>query len=416
MARGVSAEDRRGPVTIIENDGTPPDDVDDSFDNWRDSLRDGQIPGKVTAYQIPMDDNGVPQPSAKNQIRLGAWPVDAYDFDQLCDLLIRQYMTPEKILCVRLMGTKAGTAGLQFNKVVTLRAPNNPDPKTVNGQPVPESTATIMRAINENNAALIAQFKAMLPAAPVRDPNDEVERMLRISALINAPNAKLMELLIPALVGRPVPAADNTFSQLSGLVDVFGKLQDLRGGGEGGGGDGDDSVAGIIRSLVPVVRPALEAIPAIAAMRPQIAAPARAQPQLPPNARPQGAPPGSVPTQQPTAAAPAPGNLTDIPSGDEAMFRELKPQIDTLVEMAGQGSDADGAADLLFDQVIMGLPDEYYEKIGDLIGGPNFVTQAAVFNPKVNAHADWFKKFQARIVARYEAEDTAASTAPTPAA
>jgi hypothetical protein len=419
MARGTSAEERREAVTIIEG-GAPPDDVDDSFDQWRDSLADGQVPGKVTAYQIPMDDHGVPQPSAKNQIRLGAWPSDAYDFDGLCALLIREYMTPEKILCVRLMGTKAGEPGLKFNKVVTLRAPNTPQKPAGNGAN-PESAADLMKAIQENNERMLQQFRALLPAAPQRDADGELERMLRISAMINAPNAKLMELLIPALVGRPAaPAGADPFNMLSGLVDVFGKLQDLRGEGGGGGeGSSGNDFVDVLKAIVPIAKPALEALPAIMADRARNAPPVRA---LPPGApRPQPRPPvapGAAPTQpqpQPAAqAAPPPaGAVGDIPSGDQQMFAELKPQIDALVSMAAQGSDPDGAADILFDQVIMELPDEYYEKLADLIGGQDFVTKAAVFNPAVNTHAEWFKRFQARIVARYNEEDQAATARPT---
>lgn len=96
------------------------------------------------------------------------------------------------------------------------------------------------------------------------------------------------------------------------------------------------------------------------------------------------------------------------------MFAQLKPQIDSLVAMAAQGSDPAGAADLLFDQVIMELPDMYYEKLADIFGGENFVKQAAVFNPAVSSHAEWFTKFRARVLERYEQEDSAAVATPTP--
>ena len=92
------------------------------------------------------------------------------------------------------------------------------------------------------------------------------------------------------------------------------------------------------------------------------------------------------------------------------MFAELKPQIDALVQMAAGGSDAVGAADLLFDNVIMASPDIIYEKLGDLIGGPNFITHAAVFNPGVRAHELWFRQFQTQIVKRYDEEEKAAGS------
>ncbi len=95
------------------------------------------------------------------------------------------------------------------------------------------------------------------------------------------------------------------------------------------------------------------------------------------------------------------------------MFAQLKPQIDALVAMAGQGSDPIGAGDILFDQVIMELPDEYYEKLAEIIGGPNFITQAAVFNTGVNNYREWFTAFQTQVMARYEREDSESQNAPT---
>lgn len=411
MARGVSAEERVSATLIPAGAEIPLDDVDDAFDQWRDATAQAQIPGKITVWQIPMDDHGVPQPSAKNQVRLGAWPVDAYDFDGLCSLLIREFMPPEKILCVRMLGTKIGTAGLQFNRVLTLRAPNVTD-KPSNGAAPAESTAGLMKVIQENNERMLSQFRSMLPQTPQRDVADEIQRMLAFSQTMNAPMMQMLGQLLPALVGRPAPAgAENPFGMVTGLIGAFKQLNELRGDGGGGGDDaGDpDSFGGILKSLVPVMKPALEAIPAILASRGPAAVAPRALPN--PAARPAVPPPGSVPTQpQPQPAT----NLNDMSTGDQQMFAQLKPQIDALVAMAEQGSAADGAADILFEQVILELPDEYYGKLAELIGGPNFVTQAAVFNPKVNNHVEWFKTFQARIVTRYDAEDEAANSTVTP--
>ena len=95
------------------------------------------------------------------------------------------------------------------------------------------------------------------------------------------------------------------------------------------------------------------------------------------------------------------------------MFAQLKPQIDSLMEMAKQGSDPAAAADLLFDQVIIELPDVLYGRVADLIGQENFLRNAAVFNPAVGAYEVFFKAFQAQIVKRIEQEDSAAGQEPS---
>jgi hypothetical protein len=411
MARGTTQEDRREAVVISQiGDEIPLDDVDEAFDNWRAATAEAHVPGKVTAWQIPMDDRGVPQPTAKNQIRLGEWPIDAYTFNDLCALLIRDFMTPEKILCVRLLGTKTGTRGLEFNRVVTLRAPNTE--KTANGaQPGAESLSALMKTIQESNERTLALIKSMQPPPkPETDATVEIARILQLSALINKPMQDLMGMLLPALIGRPVPQAVDPMSTFSGLIDVAGKLADLRG--EGGGGGGGPDWLEAIKAIAPIAKPAMEALAstrgALAPQpqpRPAIAAPAVQNPTPPP---------GSVPTPAP-APTTGPGfTMTDIPSGDAQVFAQLKPQIDALVKIAQDGGDPVGSADLLFNEMIMPLPDDFYDKFGDLFSRENLVSQLAAFHPAVLQHRDFFEKFRKQVDARFDQEDNEAASRPTP--
>ena len=95
------------------------------------------------------------------------------------------------------------------------------------------------------------------------------------------------------------------------------------------------------------------------------------------------------------------------------MFAQLKPQIDSLCTMAGQGSDPIGAADLLYDQLICDLPDEIYDKVAEMIESPNFIRNAAVFNPAVNTVKDWFEKLRAQVILRINQADAEAGQEPT---
>jgi len=98
------------------------------------------------------------------------------------------------------------------------------------------------------------------------------------------------------------------------------------------------------------------------------------------------------------------------------MFAQLKPQVDALVEMAKQNSNANDAADILFDSMIVDLPDMFYEKLGDFFDRAEFVSQIAVFNPAVNQYRDWFEKFRAQVQKRFIQEDATAGQEPTDAA
>ena len=71
--------------TVVQGDPIPEDDVEAAFTDWKTDLGDSEIPGIIRAYKIPLDDHGHASHSAKNQVRLGSWPVDQYSFDELCD-------------------------------------------------------------------------------------------------------------------------------------------------------------------------------------------------------------------------------------------------------------------------------------------------------------------------------------------
>ena len=101
MARGTTSDERREAVTLIPAADLPPeDDIEAAFDKWRDDLKSVESPGTIRAWQIPIDERGNVSTISKAQIRLGAWPIDLYNFDELCGIIIRDYMLPnnEKII------------------------------------------------------------------------------------------------------------------------------------------------------------------------------------------------------------------------------------------------------------------------------------------------------------------------------
>jgi hypothetical protein len=421
MARGTTAEERReATVTVIpagENDYNPEDDLGNSFEGWRAATEEAAVPGKISAWQIPMDNHGVPQPTAKNQIRLGAWPIDAYKFDDLCAMLVKDFMTPEKILCVRLIGSRTGERGNQFNRVVILRAPEGPANGASPGNN--ESLSGLMKTIQESNERTLALIQRMQPAPVQSDPNAELGRILQLSALINKPMQDLMTLLLPALIGRPAPAERDPLAGLSGVVDLAAKLSDLKGGGGGEGGEGGPDWLQALKAVVPIAKPALEAI--VASRAAPVAGPMPPQLAPPPAAR--GAPPPGAPrvdSSQPTQPSSAPEarppqgvSMGDIPSGDIEVFAQLKPQIDSLVQIAKDGGDPVGAANLLFEEMILPLPDDFYDKLGDMFSRDNLVNQLAVFHPAVLQYRDFFEKFRKQVDSRFEAEDAAVGDRPT---
>lgn len=411
MARGTTAEER-ATATLIPLDSvlSGDDDTERAFDEFRESFQTGDEPGTVRAWELTIDERGNIG-TTKAQIRLGAWPIDAYRFDELCAFLTDKFMEPTQTrMAVRLCGTKPGQTGYVFNKIVMLKRAV----KAESSRDASESTASIMKMMQENNERMMQMFKQMMQPAERKDPMDEMQRMLAFSQMVNGPNQELMKLLIPALVGRPVasaPAASDPFASLGSLMDVAERLSEMRGGSGDSGGD-SDSWVNILKAVTPLAKPALEALPAIAALAPKapVVIPA------PQPARVAG--PAKIATQPAQVQpAPAPGAITqptDIPSEDQVMLAQLKPQIDALVQMAEQQSDPVGAADLIFDQVFMdpNLPDEIYERLAGFVDSPQFVNSVCVMTPAAKPHAVWFNTFKAQIVKRIN-DETVAADAPT---
>lgn len=405
MARGTTQAERDGATLVaISTEGIPLDDVEASFDDWRASFDHAETPGTIRAYQVALDERGMVNMSAKTQIRLGAWAIDLYNFDQLCSMIIADYMLPnnEKIMAVRFLGTKAGQQGVQFNKIVILRAPAA---KPNGGAAPPESTATMLKAFQEANERTLMMLQRLQPPADKPDPMAEMMKMATFMQQLNAPVMSLLTSLIPAIAGgRAAQPTGDPFSSLSSAIDVMDKLNGLRGEG-GESDDGGDSLMGTIKAVAMAAKPLLESLPALTAAQAR-------QPQRPVIEHGPPAAPGQIPSKTAAPQGPA-ASATDIPTGDQEMFAQLKPQIDSLVEMAKQGSDPAAAADLLFDQVIIELPDALYGRVADLIGQTNFLRNAAVFNPAVGTYETFFKAFQAQIIKRIEQEDSAAGQEPS---
>lgn len=395
------------------------DDAESAFNDFRESFQTGDEPGIVRAWELQIDERGNVG-TTKMQTKLGSWPIDAYKLDELCQMIVDQYMTADQTrMAVRLVGTRKEQTGYVFNKIMLLKRAHR---KETSGN-TSESTSSMMKALQENNERMLAMIQRM--QAPVEKPDTmaEIQKIMAFAQAMNAPMMGMLQSLLPALAGRPVPAAatGDPFGSLTGILDVAERIADMRGGGADSGGD-ENSFAGILRAITPLAKPALEALPALAAMQ----AASRPAPKLIPAAAPVNRP--TSPTDPTPHPRPAPGPTpvvatngaakpvqpTDIPSGDSAMLAQLKPQIDALVQMASQGSPAEAAADLLFDQIFLTVPEELFERLANFVDSETFVTYVCVMNPAAKPHAAWFEAFKTQIIKRLN-EETDSIDDPTPA-
>lgn len=221
--------------------------------------------------------------------------------------------------------------------------------------------------------------------------------------------------LVTALAGRPVapipPMADPVAS-LKGLAELMVTMQSLvpqAGGGE-------DSLVSIIKAVAPHAGPVLSALAQRSA-----ALTVAPRPPAPGSQPTQAAPvhieatPIEVPAAQQVPAAsqgPVPHTGVDLNAPStvhsperQQMFAQLKPQVDTLVQIAREGQvGATEVADSFFQTTMLRLDDDAYDQLCEFFEDPNSIDHIAVLNTGVREHRAFFETLQNRIKERIFAE------------
>src|SRR5882757_5003982 len=121
MARITQEEKDTATLVPLERILSDVDDAESAFNDFRESFQTGDEPGIVRAWELIIDERGNVG-TTKMQTRLGSWPIDAYNFDELCQMIVDQYMTPDQTrMAVRLVGTRREQTGYVFNKIMLLK-------------------------------------------------------------------------------------------------------------------------------------------------------------------------------------------------------------------------------------------------------------------------------------------------------
>src|ERR1700735_629673 len=122
MAPRISAEEKENATLLpLERILDAENDTEAAFNDFRASFDSSDEPGVVRAWELVIDERGNVG-TTRMQNRLGSWPIDAYKFDELCQMLIDQYMDVNQTrMAVRLCGTRKEQTGYVFNKIVMLK-------------------------------------------------------------------------------------------------------------------------------------------------------------------------------------------------------------------------------------------------------------------------------------------------------
>lgn len=394
----------------------PDDDVAGAFEDWRKNLGDTEAPGKIQAYRIPLDEHGRASHSATGQIRLNSWPIDQYDFDSLCQIIMKDYMFPgEKVMAVRLIGTLTGTKGIRFNKIIQLQRTNQTAVVPVEGK---GGMAEVVKAMQESNERML-KLIADMGGTKTGTGQDEMMRTVAMMTTLMKPMQDLMAPILAAAIGRPATAGPS--SSLKDTMESMILMERFLGRRGGGGGERRSDFAEIATAVSGVAKPLLEM--AAANAQANLRQRRKALPAPAPVPEAAGQPAAPVQASHPSQT-PAPVILPmDMPSqiqtpdmkghnindptivpkngdSEDTMFAEMKKQVDALVQVASDGANAVGVADLFYDQTMATLPDDVYGQLAGMVEDTTFLAKLAIFNSKVQAHTEWFQKFREQLVKR----------------
>lgn len=394
MARGISAEERKEAITLVPSDEAQPvfgsdTDTEQAWNGWFDSLQNAEAQGKIRVAKVPTNEDGSPNLSSKGQVQLLAVPHDQYDFDELCNIIRKDFMEPGETMCVRIMGFRAGKAGLEFNRIMMLKRSKSQLPAEAEKSQLGE----VLRAMQESQRQQAEMLeRVMTSRAPAGTGMGDLKEIM-IAAL------PTLGTVLAAWIAKPAPK-----NELGSLIDAVMKLKDVAGGG-GGEDSNDSSTLGIIKAVAPA---GLQLLNTLAANHPpqnRVAASIPHQPNSPRLAAPQPQGMGNI---APMAAAPTPEQLAPSISStpeQKTMFSFIKEQTVELIKLCDAGETPEAVAKI----VVAMIPPEYDDQLFNLIETPKTFAVLGMVNPEVKTpvRAPWFEALRVALNAEMTAGDAA---------
>lgn len=362
-----------------EIDSEPLSDEEIAFDEFRNSLGAGEDMGTVRVGRIAATDTRLHSTNAKS-VYCFSFPVDRFNFEELCEYIRTNYGGG----LYRLIGTKKGTKGSAFNRLIEIAEPLKQ--KATDGQ-APQSLGGIVDVVTNLIAAQEDRTERLLQrlgigatpavvAAP--DPFAMLEKTLGlVSTMMGAMNA-----------GRP---AGGGFVE---ELEKHAKIADMLGSLGGGGGDRAESnfydLAGkTLETIGPMVKAAL---PTIMANAQRPAAPrGRVINQPPAGMQPPAGRPQNTPTQKPAT-----------PQGQQGKTMDFAQQVNLLLAQARAGTDPESLADTILQMT----PETRIEELRAFISDPALVEKMAAVNPEVRNYADFFGKLKIHVLQMLAEEET----------
>ncbi len=402
MARQtVNADERREAITLVPQDDAAPAfgndaDTEQAWNGWFDAIQNSESQGKIRVYKVPTNEDGSPNLTSKGQIQLLTAPHDQYDFDELCNIIRKDYMEPGETMCVRMMGFREGVKGFEFNRIMMLKRGKSQAPQEQANSQLGEILRA-MQTSQESNATLMREMLKPPEVAPQKSGMEIFAQMAGIVGPIVAP-------IIAAYIARPAVKPTN---DLGMLMDAMLKLKDITAGNTQSENSDDNSMLGIVKAVAPAGLQLLNTLASqqragnnqtgqvpIARPVPQLSGPT-------PSASGNGVSPAQVRTNdlQPQSGTVEQTTPTlPLPVETPPMMLKLKEMLAELIILCDNKQAPADVAELTLSM----LPEEYDDPLFDLVSDADKFSKLKMLNSGIATpeRAPWFEQLRVELFNR----------------
>lgn len=372
-------------------------DQEAAYENLRNSGEQQREGMQVWVYMLPTDAAGQVAASGKWE-QLFTAPVDRYGLDEILQIVRDDHMGPEgaKRWNVRIVVRKNGQRGYLSNQLFIVRAgiakvpPGAQQPSQLTE--VMAQFRQMMEAQQQRQDALLAQLAR--PAPPAVDPTQTALNMVQALSQMAA-----------TMIQKTAPApAGGILEMITTLRAVKGLSDDLSPGD--GGGRREGGAMGVVRELLPLAKPILEALAQRAgqpAPQPMLSAP----PSMPLPITPAQPVPPAAPAGYPEAQFGAPlGKQEDQPVSASTQATKDQQRAE-LVALLGGLADLSAATPPCAPQTaaaeivktLAALPDDDLNSALDVLENPLWFTILASLQPKMAGKETWFSQVREIVIA-----------------
>jgi hypothetical protein len=365
-------------------------DSEQDWDEWGQALKMAEASGTVRVFKIPTGVDGQPDFNSKGsrQIQCGSFMHSQYSFDDLCALIKKDYMRAGETSAFRFMGFTPGQRGVRFNRVVTLMKTGSASSTIENGGGGASELGTILQAIQVQQNQTAQMMERIL--TPRESQSNALETFTKTAAVLGP----ILAPVLAAWISKPARR-----TELGEMITAISALKDMANGGDGNGGNDDNSTLGLIKALAPVagqlfqaMNQQRQAVPVMRQPRRRLQAPPAPQPVAPPSPPPQ----------------------IELSPEDKKVLAQLLPQLEQLAALAAEGANAAETAKLVMES----LPEDAAldEQLYNFLSNDRAYNAIFAVKPVLQQHRPWFDALRAGMLAEYtgpEEEETAPAVTKT---